>query len=1035
MNAPSRAPAAPPPALLTAWLAQSHDLLVMTTADGEIVWANPPFRCVAAAESNLLALLDLAPGSEAQRSAVQQALQSGAWLPDTELCLRGTAGAALWVRARATRVDAHTLWTLQDTTTSRALAAQAQRQSELLELAQDFGRLGVWEREIPSGLGRWDRHVFGFWGMLPTEGAPHYADAMSRIHPEDRRASIFEKSTLQAGRYSQRYRVVHGDGSTRWIHSQWEVKNSPEGRPDRAVGIMVDDTAAYRLAQSLDSTAAQLRLAAELADIVIWRHDLLTDRVHYNDHGLKVLGIAHRAGGVTLEEARVHAHPDDLALLAAASAKALTSSGPVDVEARHRRPDGSWRRMLVRRVVERSPSGEALAFVGVTLDVTDQAERSQRAAQLAQRLEAAASAARIGIWTTSVGGLQPEWNAQMYELFDRAGASAAPTLAEWVAQCVYPDDAARVGAALRRYLRDPQGALELEFRTRRRDGKTRWMVLRADTDRSSADTDRSSAELPRVFGIAIDVTERHDAFAALHAASERAALITRHAGIGTWETDGADNGLWDEQMFRLRGLEPGPVAPSREERLALLHPDDRALNLDARARLDVDMAPTAYEFRVLLTDASYRWLASRSAALRDEHGKVVKRVGANWDITAAKSAELARQQTLLAERESQAKSQFLSRMSHELRTPLNAVLGFTQLLQSDAELSRSHSQSVQLGHVRAAGEHLLALINDVLDLSSLEAGTLRLDLQPVALASAVAQALPLVAGLATQHDIALHCGAVGGTVLADPIRLRQVLINLLANAIKYNRPRGQVVLEAEPGSHHVCLRVRDTGRGLSTEQLSHLFEPFNRLGMDSEGIEGSGIGLTVVKALVEGMGGRISASSLVGHGTVFELTLPASAAAPAPEPVLANAAPDAPRQRRSGTLLYIEDNSVNVLLVEELVKTISGLHIVSEGTGAGGVARAFALRPDVILIDLQLPDFDGFEVLRQLRAQPETAATPCIALSANAMPEDIARGLASGFDDYWTKPIRFKPFLDALERLFPADAPALTTLAAPGPAA
>ena len=1024
-------PTAPPlsGALLSAWLSQSRDLLALTDAAGRIEWSNAAFQNTTGLGTGG-DLFSLAPAdwqAGAARRDLSAALRDGS-VDELEIGLCSLAGAALWMQARVARVDGAWLWTLRDTTAERELGARAQHLSELLDMAQEFGRLGVWEREIPSGRGRWDRHVFSFWGMEPTGDTPDFAVAAQRVHPDDRLDQRYVDSTRQAGRYTSRYRVIQPDGSVRWLHSQWEVKNSPQGQPDRTIGIMVDDTAVYELARSLDNATRQLSLAAELADIVIWRHDLRTHRVHYNDHGLKVLGIPYRPEGVSLDEARTHAHPDDVALLAASSAEALTSLGPVDVEARHRRADGSWRRMLVRRVVERSPSGEALAFLGVTLDVTEQVERSHRAEQLAQRLEAAARAARVGIWTTSVGAIQTEWNAQMFELFDMVDASIPPTLAEWVAQCVHPDDAVRVGATAREYLRNARAAVELEFRTRRRDGTTRWMVLRADIDRSSPD-------LPRIFGIAMDVTDRREAFAALHAASERAALITRHAGIGTWETNGGDDGLWDEQMFRLRGLEPRPLAPPREERLAMVHPDDRALNLDARARVEVDMAPTAYEFRVLLPDGSYRWLASRSAALRDEHGKVVKRVGANWDITAAKSAELARQQTLLAERESQAKSQFLSRMSHELRTPLNAVLGFTQLLQSDAELSRSHSQSVQLGHVRAAGEHLLALINDVLDLSSLEAGTLRLDLQPVALASAVAQALPLVAGLATQHDIALHCGAVGGTVLADPIRLRQVLINLLANAIKYNRPRGQVVLEAEPGSHHVCLRVRDTGRGLSTEQLSHLFEPFNRLGMDSEGIEGSGIGLTVVKALVEGMGGRISASSLVGHGTVFELTLPASAAAPAPEPVLANAAPDAPRQRRSGTLLYIEDNSVNVLLVEELVKTISGLHIVSEGTGAGGVARAFALRPDVILIDLQLPDFDGFEVLRQLRARPETAATPCIALSANAMPEDIARGLASGFDDYWTKPIRFKPFLDALERLFPADAPALTTLAAPGPAA
>ena len=1030
MNEASSSLNAPMPEVFAAWLQASHDLLALTDVQGRIAWSNAAFHSASGLgkDDNLLALApDDWHAGEARRTllaALTQAAPGG-----LDLALRTPAGTALWVHAHVTRIAETWLWTLRDTTTERALAERARQLSELLEMAQEFGRLGVWEREIPSGRGRWDRHVFSFFGMEPTADTPDFAVAALRIHPDDRLDQAYADSTQRAGRYTGRYRVVQPDGGVRWIHSQWEVKNSPQGRPDRTVGIMVDDTAVYELARSLDSATRQLSLATELADIVIWRHDLRTQRVHYNDHGLKVLGIPHRPEGVTLDEARMHAHPDDLAMLAASAAQALTSNSPVDVEARHQRADGSWRRMLIRRVVERSPSGEALAFLGVTLDVTEQVERSHRADQLAQRLEAAARAARIGIWTTSLGVIQTEWNAQMYELFDMAGASVPPTLAQWVAQCVHPDDTARVGATARDYLRHAQGALEIEFRTRRRDGTTRWMVLRADID-------SSSPEVPRVFGIAMDVTDRREAFAAANAASARAALITRHAGIGTWETDGADNGHWDEQMFLLRGLEPRPLAPTREERLALVHPDDHALNLDGRARFDMDMAPTAYEFRVRLPDGSYRWLASRSAALRDEHGKVFKRVGANWDITAAKNAEAARQQTLLAERESQAKSQFLSRMSHELRTPLNAVLGFTQLLQSDTDLSRSPSQSVKLGHIRSAGEHLLALINDVLDLSSLEAGRLRLDLQSVDLSAAVAQALPLVAGLAARHDVVLRCGAISGTVLADPTRLRQVLINLLANAIKYNRPGGWVELESDSGERFVCLRVRDTGRGLKPEQLLHLFEPFNRLGMDREGIEGSGVGLTVVKALVEDMGGKIRASSVVGHGTVFELTLPASAGTPAPEALHTEPRPAAPRPQRSGTLLYIEDNRVNVLLVQELVKTLSGLNFVSEGTGAAGVARALSLRPDVILIDLQLPDFDGFEVLRRLRARPETAATPCIALSANAMPEDIARGLASGFDDYWTKPIKFKPFLDALEGLFPGAAPApLKAPEAPGPAA
>ena len=1017
--------APPPAALFAAWFAQSHDLLALTDPAGRVRWCNPAFEQITGIGAGAeLARLAVPDASGAAHAVLAAALRAGSLIDDTELALCSAAGIPLWVRARLARIGSELLWTLRDDTAQHELAARAQHLSELLDMAQEFGRLGIWEREIPSGTGTWDRHVFRIWGIALDAGTPNHPQAAARVHPDDQ-SDVYEQSTRRAGRYATRYRVIRPDGQLRWIHSQWEVKNSAAGVPERTLGIMVDDTEAYELARSRDDTAAQLRLATELADIVIWRHDLKTARVHYNEHGFKVLGLKHRPGGLSLAEARAPTHPDDVPKLAASSAHALATGVPIDVEVRHRRGDGSWRYMLVRRVIERDAAGEVVAFVGVLLDVTAQVEQSRRAEQLARRLKAAAEAARIGIWTTVIGTRQTEWNAQMYELFDMVGSAEPPTLGAWIARCVHPDDAARVTLTTRAFMKRVTRAFEIEFRTRMRDGRVRWMVLRADMERSGIDT-------TRVFGIAMDVTERHGALDALHAASERAALIARHAGIGTWETDGPVLPMrWDTQMWRLRGLEPRPVALRRDEWLALVHPDDRALLQSTNPDADISPRVMAYEFRVRLPDGSYRWLASRSATLHDAGTGLVRRVGVNWDISEAKNAEFARQQALLAERESEAKSQFLSRMSHELRTPLNAVLGFTQLLQLESGPGRAPGEAAKLDHIRAAGEHLLTLIDDALDLSSLHSGTPRLVLQVVPVAAAVTQAMPLVEALAATHRVTLRRGALGGSVRADPTRLRQVLLNLLTNAIKYNRARGEVIVESrvdnsaagsDGGGGIVRLTVRDTGRGLSAEQLTHLFEPFNRLGMESEGIEGSGIGLTIVKALVEGMGGEVGVSSQPGLGSVFEVTLPqAPALAAAPLPV-AGVSPATAPSRRSGQLLYIEDNSVNVLLVEELVKSLSGLQIVSEPTGAAGVARARTLLPDLILVDMQLPDFDGFEVLRQLRLHPETRAIRCIALSANAMPDDIASGIKAGFDDYWTKPIRFKPFLDALDRLFPPSA-------------
>ena len=776
----------------------------------------------------------------------------------------------------------------------------------------------------------------------------------------------------------------------------------------------------WALRDNRTAAAGSLLAQLEKAQVCLWRHDLKSGRIGFSANAESVLPVAAGVQALTLAEFRGHMHSDDLPRDMHAAERALSSPLPIDSEARFRRADGGWRHVLTRRVVESDASGAPLAELGFCVDLSAQVQNSSRISGQEHRLSAAAQAARVGLWSLNMVTGETDWNAQMYELFDLVGATRVPSMAEWVDQCVHPQDRKRVWTVGKAYLHQGTDALEEEFRALRSDGSMRWMVMRAAVN-------DSNPQRRNISGIVMDVTEQHNALHALRGADERAALAARLAGMGTWVLDLAPVvERWDEQMFRLRGLEPRDTPPTREERLDLLHPDDAHLVLDSQQAALSTNDPTDYEFRVRIPDGSYRWLASRSIPVRDERGRTVRRVGVNWDITEKRNVEVTRQQKLLAERESQAKSQFLSRMSHELRTPLNAVLGFTQLLQASGE-SLGKGQTTHLGHIRSAGEHLLALINDMLDVSSLEAGRLRLELQPVDLEAILGEALALVQPLAAKHQVQLQLAAAEGHVFADPTRLRQVLINLLSNAVKYNRPQGKVTLTARAGEAHVTRLVSDTGRGLNADQLAHLFEPFNRLGIESEGIEGAGIGLVIVKGLTQAMGGTISVSSAPGEGTQFQLVLPAATPAepalpetPAPRTRDAPAKYAALRETQGGQVLYIEDNEVNVLLVEQLVQSIEGLSIACAPDGTRGIERARALRPDLILLDMQLPDFDGFEVLARLRAHAETARIPCIALSANAMPEDIERAMQVGFTDYWTKPIDLKAFVSNLRELFPS---------------
>ncbi len=367
----------------------------------------------------------------------------------------------------------------------------------------------------------------------------------------------------------------------------------------------------------------------------------------------------------------------------------------------------------------------------------------------------------------------------------------------------------------------------------------------------------------------------------------------------------------------------------------------------------------------------------------------------------------------------QAKSAFLSSMSHELRTPLNAILGFAQILTSDALPSTPEQKKEFANHILKSGRHLLTLINEILDLAKIESGTVTLAMEPVPLAGMLAECRGMVEPLAAARKVRmLFPESSGAVVLADRTRLKQVLLNLLSNAVKYNREAGAVVLACEQaGPNRLRLAVRDTGMGLRADQVDNLFQPFNRLGQEAGAQEGTGIGLVVTKRLVELMGGQIGVTSSPGVGSVFWIelasTAPLASSLPERAPPTAPpraASPDGPHQ-----LLYIEDNPANLKLVEEIVRFRPDLSLLAASDGPAGLALARAHLPEIVLMDLNLPGMSGMQVLRELQADPATAAIPAIALTASAMPQDIERGLAAGFFRYLTKPIDIERFNEAID--------------------
>ncbi len=390
-----------------------------------------------------------------------------------------------------------------------------------------------------------------------------------------------------------------------------------------------------------------------------------------------------------------------------------------------------------------------------------------------------------------------------------------------------------------------------------------------------------------------------------------------------------------------------------------------------------------------------------------------------WDKVLQENTVELEKAKAVAEKANLAKSDFLSSMSHELRSPLNAILGFTQLIESDTPPPTA-SQKASIDQILHAGWFLLELINDILDLAVVESGRLSLSLEAVSLPEVLIECQAMIEPQAQKRGISMSFPKFEAPcfIKADRTRLKQVLINLLSNAIKYNRSGGTVVVDCDRNiAGRLRIGVRDTGAGLSPELLAQLFQAFNRLGKEATGEEGTGIGLVVSKRLVELMEGSIGAQSTVGTGSVFWIELGAAV-----DPHIdfiksvgtTKAASPSSEGTRTRLLLYIEDNPANLKLIEQLIARRPDLRLLTAQNGTDGINLAHGYLPDVILMDINLPGISGIEAMKLIRKDPATAHIPIVALSANAIPRDIEKGIEAGFFRYLTKPIKVNEFMETL---------------------
>ncbi|MDV7340736.1 PAS domain S-box protein [Terasakiella sp. A23] len=517
-------------------------------------------------------------------------------------------------------------------------------------------------------------------------------------------------------------------------------------------------------------------------------------------------------------------------------------------------------------------------------------------------------------------------------------------------------------------------------------------------------------------GCVRDTSMRTQAEQALRTSQERLRMSQQVGKIGTWDWHLVDDVLyWSDQVPPLLGLAVNQSEVRGERLVDWVHPDDLARVKAAVHDCIKNGTEFKQEHRVRWPDGTVRWVLEHGNIIQDDAGQPVRMIGVILDMTETKTREdelrVAREN---ADQANKAKSEFLSKMSHELRTPLNAILGFAQLLGISRKHALSDRQQTQVDQIVQAGHHLLELINEILDLSRIEAGRLNLNLENISLQSVVDDCLPLVETLAREQKVHLNCeGDMEVQLCVDRTRLKQVLLNLLSNAIKYNKEDGHVWLDVRrKGQGVIRISVRDDGIGIGEEYQDELFKPFHRLGAEVGDVEGTGVGLTLTKQLVEIMGGIIDFESQQGHGSRFWIELHVADGA-VEEPMIAeNFA-----LKEQKKLLYLNDHSDNVDMMSQLVRMVDGVELVLKKEWLNWKAVLEEIEPDVLVLDVRMDRLDNLSVVQSIKEDEKYKKIPILGVSSETDQGVVMKAEEAGVDECFIKPLNLSSFVEKLKAL------------------